>query len=920
MIDLTCSCGRTYQVPPTKAGRKLQCKRCGAVSRIPHPDSDDVFVVPFQVTEEAAEQPLDLAVAEETHRCPSCGTTDDMSVVICVRCGYDWRTGNRIEESAQLGHDVDEALAEEAAVASALQVIRWGLVCLSPLGVALGPVTLLKSLTAENALRRDAPELQGLAVARLQAAGGFVIWTALILAFAWWAQGREEVVQQHLAIQCSSRLQHLGARIKRELESEPTFPEEPGDLRQALAALAERDPDLDPEHLRCPLAESLYPFKTRDEESLTQGVDAGYLLIWDREPHADESGQTSYRALRFDGKVESFADRETLEEGLAREPFGDLAAPTPGPQPTASRAGQGTPKARPEARLRRFVALADECDRRDPWLEKGLVVEGLIFTERAGIPPQDLLPIALASTDVAIRRYGARMLARSELGPEKVGSMARDVAKDSDLDVRFGAARALQRVGQSFLDPLVKVLEQGSPELKAATVRMIGREASEGRAEAERVLRLMSTIRTQAQASGDDAMFALPDEALKYVAPFLGDADLGVEARAVFLSAGKRALEPLRAILREGAGPARRGAFVVAQSMVEGELLDLAGYLALIDDERDVMVQAKALEPFQSKADRLAPNKVLTEWLLDLTREKDPQGPLLVAVRQLLSRVGRPPLPDDEPGSVEQLVEALTQDGDHTLILEELASEDRLPDLELDEWVEERWKKIPTLTSRRRLVEILAARPYESAQRTLLVALSDREPDVRAFAAQQLIFSRALRSDRFRRDAARLLGKLLRKEEDPLVRQRLLELAQGKHVCGRYPPDDRPAKHSCSEPILSFLRAQAKKGDRSALRCLTTHPSLQAVKSLIEVLKATTRDRELRSDIMSELKNLTGLSATSSDAASWDREIGKRSEQLEKRLRAAAEREREAIRRNNERAEAKAKKISKQDGPKRRGL
>jgi len=875
-------------------------------------------MVPFQVTEEAAEQPLDLAVAEPTHRCPSCGTTDDMSVVICVRCGYDWRTGKRIEESAQLGHDVDEALADEAAVASALQVIRWGLVCLSPLGVALGPVTLLKSMTAENGLRRDAPELQGLATARLQAAGGFVIWTALILAFAWWVQGREEVVQQHLAIQCAGRLELLGARIKRELDAEATFPEGPGDLRDALAAIAERDPEISSEHLRCPLAEDLYPFKSRDEEELTQGVDAGYILIWDREPHADEGGQTSYRALRFDGKVETFEDRETLEEGLAREPFGELAAPSAGPQPTASRAGQGTPKAKPEARLRRFVTLAEECDRRDPWLESGLRVEALIFTERAGIPPQDLLPIALGSTDVAIRRYGARMLARSSLSTKKIATLAREIAQDRDLDVRFAAARALQRVGHSFLDPLPKVLEQGNRDLREATVRMLGREASEGRAEAERVLQLMSAIRSQAQAGGDDAMFPLPISALKHVAPFLGDSELGLEARAVFLSAREKALEPLRTILQQGASPARRGAFVVALAMVDESILDLPGYLALIDQERDVMVQTTALEQFQKSEGQLAPNKVLTQWVLDLLREKNPLGPLLQSVRRLLGRVGRTPLPDKDPGTVEQIVEALTEQGTHTAILEELGAEHRLQDLEVDEWIAKRWKRIPSNTSRRRLVEILAARPYESAQRTLLVALTDEEPDVRALAAQQMISSRALRSDRFRRDAARLLGKLLRKEEDPLVRKRLLELAQGKHVCGRYPSDDRPAKHSCSEPILSYLRGQIKKGDRTALRCLATHPSLQAVKSLIEALKAvTSRDRELRSDIMSELKNLTALTPTSSNAAGWEREIGKRSEQLEKRLRDGAEREREAIQRVNERAEATAKSIIKKAGLKR---
>ncbi|MBL4849629.1 MAG: hypothetical protein JKY65_29210 [Planctomycetes bacterium] len=921
MIDLTCTCGRTYTVPPTKAGRKLQCKRCGAVSRIPHPESDDVFVVPFQVTEEAAEAPLDLAVAEPTHRCPSCGTTDDVSVVICVRCGYDWRTGERITDAHDEGFDADHELVLEGAVARALQVQRWGLVCLTPLGVALGPVTLLKSLSAENELPNGSPEIAALAVARLQAAGGFVLWTAVIVLFAWWYQGRGEEVQVHIAAQCEARLEHLGARIKQELEDEPTFPARAESLRSALREIAETDPALNELHLRCPLAEGLYAYKSRDREELTQGFDAGYILIWDQESHPDKFGQAGYRALRFDGKVETFPDRESLEEGLARDPFGQLEAPDPSATPStkSSPAGRRSPKARrPAARLRRFVALAQECDRRDPWLEKGLVVESLIFTERSGIPPQDLLPVALRSKDVAIRRYGARMLARSDLPPEKVAVFARDVARDKDLDVRFAIARALQRARRTFLIPLVPVIEESGQELREATLRLIGREAARGPAQAELVLRLMVTIRTQAQAGGDEAIFTLPKEALKNVAPYLGDPDVGIDARAVFLSAGKDAIEPLRSGFRSSDRNVRRGAFTVAQSLVEEGVLTLEGYLGFVRAELDPSVQAKGLEPFL-KAD-LSPDKVLTAWLLSFLREAIPTGPVGVSARKLLARVGQGAMPDAEPGTVEQLVDDLTVEGNHEAVLAELASDARLKDLQVDELLEAAWNQIPDALARRRLVDLLAARPYESAQRTLLNALTDPSPEVRAYAIQALLLQRALRSDRFRRDAARLIGKRLRKETDPLVRQRLLEFAQGKHVCGRYPSDDKAAKHSCSEPIMSYLRGQAKKGDRAALRCIGTHPSQQAVSGLIEVLKAVTRDRELRSDIISELNNLTGFGRVANDVAGWEKQRSKRSAQLAKRLNAQAEREREGIRRANARAEKRAQSLIKKSGPKRRGL
>lgn len=52
MIRVPCVCGKTYRVPPEKAGRKLQCRRCGATQRIPKPEpEDDALHVDFEMLE-----------------------------------------------------------------------------------------------------------------------------------------------------------------------------------------------------------------------------------------------------------------------------------------------------------------------------------------------------------------------------------------------------------------------------------------------------------------------------------------------------------------------------------------------------------------------------------------------------------------------------------------------------------------------------------------------------------------------------------------------------------------------------------------------------------------------------------------------------------------------------------------------------
>ena len=111
MVDVDCVCGRRYTVPDDKAGKKLQCRRCGSVNRIPRPtQAADAVVIPFRDPGEedgdaddllslAPPEPPPLEIRDPLRRCPSCGFQDEASVLVCVRCGYDFRTGRRLEDA-----------------------------------------------------------------------------------------------------------------------------------------------------------------------------------------------------------------------------------------------------------------------------------------------------------------------------------------------------------------------------------------------------------------------------------------------------------------------------------------------------------------------------------------------------------------------------------------------------------------------------------------------------------------------------------------------------------------------------------------------------------------------------------------------------------------------------------------------------
>jgi hypothetical protein len=75
-IEITCpNCSRKLRVRDDKAGRQIKCPGCG-----------DAIPVPAADAEEGA---YDLA---EAVTCPSCRRGLAKGAVVCVECGYDFRT------------------------------------------------------------------------------------------------------------------------------------------------------------------------------------------------------------------------------------------------------------------------------------------------------------------------------------------------------------------------------------------------------------------------------------------------------------------------------------------------------------------------------------------------------------------------------------------------------------------------------------------------------------------------------------------------------------------------------------------------------------------------------------------------------------------------------------------------------------
>lgn len=124
-IQVTCDvCGQEFDVPADQAGRTVKCVRCEAAVAVPFLDA------------EVSEPTPKLRIKRDTpigggpiKTCPQCSTKADADAAICVSCGFDFRTGRKLQEAGKSSH--------------ALVLVGVGVLSLLALGVAIWAVTTI---------------------------------------------------------------------------------------------------------------------------------------------------------------------------------------------------------------------------------------------------------------------------------------------------------------------------------------------------------------------------------------------------------------------------------------------------------------------------------------------------------------------------------------------------------------------------------------------------------------------------------------------------------------------------------------------------------------------------------------------------------------------------------------------------------
>jgi ribosomal protein L40E len=94
-IFLNCSgCGKQLKASAVHAGKQAQCPSCGALTVIPD-DEAEVEAVVAEPVARRARSSRRRAEPEEDQACPECDASLPGDAVLCIHCGYDFRTGKR---------------------------------------------------------------------------------------------------------------------------------------------------------------------------------------------------------------------------------------------------------------------------------------------------------------------------------------------------------------------------------------------------------------------------------------------------------------------------------------------------------------------------------------------------------------------------------------------------------------------------------------------------------------------------------------------------------------------------------------------------------------------------------------------------------------------------------------------------------
>jgi hypothetical protein len=114
-IEVTCQCGKRLKARDELAGKRVKCPKCSQPLQIPSAAPAEVDVFSGLFDEEGLTQ-------QTGPICPSCKAGIDEGAVLCIHCGYNLETGQKIRTNrsnssdplpvAPIMPETDEASAE----------------------------------------------------------------------------------------------------------------------------------------------------------------------------------------------------------------------------------------------------------------------------------------------------------------------------------------------------------------------------------------------------------------------------------------------------------------------------------------------------------------------------------------------------------------------------------------------------------------------------------------------------------------------------------------------------------------------------------------------------------------------------------------------------------------------------------------
>lgn len=981
-IEVTCSCGRVYVLPGDKEGRKLQCRRCGAVIAIRR-DAEPGVVIPFQTPSdeddegtkvdspprarttalrrpEAPGQPPRRVAGQGTpggasraggavagglagfggklelkpldgarpplRRCPRCGLQDDPTIVICVRCSFDFRDTPSVAAAkvaaappkalgrpstakiakADLGkaervHDERIAKVETMAKVSFVPIVGLvpALIALGLSAIGNGPLTELPAPSRKGLESR-------LGTARLMAVATLLLWLGVLAfyAFVYLPQQKREI-RENLALTCRNHLVSLGRWINEARGEKGRFP---SDTKRTLA---DGIRDLADQHDQADVLSCSLPGGERYTidgglAAILSTTNKEYLVAWDAAPHPEIQGGLRWFGLRADGSTEEFRSAALLDRargrpsevggsatGTASEstgtgtPAGNSGAGTSG---TAGTDGAGSrPKVPPvetfEPRRVALAQFATELDAKDPKLEKTVSEDE--FTKRIGLTPPDAVRQVIRYGDDELRHKTARLVARLDIAGPEMLRLAEQLEKDADPDTRWTLILGLKRAGApAWLDACAALATESLPPVSERALAYLTEEARSGKEGLKRVLLRARDRRQLRKTAGDQPIFELPPDTYPALAELLDDRDVGLEALGVLSRGGpevEKVIEPLFAStdarMREFAFRALRSSLGWREAP-RGPLHDRlkaeadrgvkAAVLPLLLDTIDAETVKRALEALrESTGDTLAG---VARRALAGAKDKD-------ALTEIIRELDRPGPCRDE-------------------VITELRKTPRAVDESVSEVI---FHKCPSLQAagQEAAIQLAFNRIDDMSHRYIVRVATESSFASTREAGWKALLDGARYSDKIRAEIQEEIVARLSREPEAAVKNQIFALL---------------ARYEFRTPAtVTALEAVAKKSSEPqdirerAVVALSQSTDPRAVSSLADVVDSLKDHPKYVATL--KLRELTGASSQPLNSADWRKVLHQTEAEVKRKLKDRDDKERQDWKDRQDQAEARVKDL-----------